>query len=81
MEVSFKLIGTMKFIALVDGKSEATREVEDGATIAEALRAIGIEHDKTSQFQFATVNSKKVGPEYVLSPGDEIKVFPRSFGG
>jgi molybdopterin converting factor small subunit len=81
MEINFKLIGTMKFIADVDGKGEVTREVEDGATIREALRVIGIEHDKTPQFQFAAVNGKKVDPDYVLSPNDEVKVFPRSFGG
>jgi molybdopterin converting factor small subunit len=81
MEIKYKLIGTMKFIADAGGKSEVAREVADGAPIGEALRAISIEHDKTPQFQFATVNGKKTGADHVLSPGDEVKVFPRSFGG
>jgi molybdopterin converting factor small subunit len=81
MEINFKLIGTMKFIADVGGKSEAAREVVDGGTVEDALRAIGMNDDNASKFRFTTVNGKKVEPEYVLSPGDEIKVFPRSFGG
>ncbi|MDR1495949.1 MAG: MoaD/ThiS family protein [Clostridiales Family XIII bacterium] len=81
MEVNFKLIGTMKFIATVDGKSEVTREIPDGGTVEDALRAIGIDRQKTAQFQFAAVNGKKVELDYVLQPGDTVKVFPRSFGG
>jgi molybdopterin converting factor small subunit len=81
MEIKFKLIGTMKFIADVGGKSEAAREIADGGTVEDALRAIGMNDENGSKFKFTTVNGKKVGQDYALSPGDEIKVFPRSFGG
>ncbi|MDR1028576.1 MAG: hypothetical protein LBL63_04075 [Clostridiales Family XIII bacterium] len=79
MEIKFKFIGMMK--ALVEGKSELTLDLTEHCTVADALLTLGIDYKTTKQFNFAVVNGKKEDPQYVLQPTDDVKIFPRSFGG
>jgi molybdopterin converting factor small subunit len=79
MEIKFKFIGPLKFE--VGGKSLLTCDVPDGSTVEKALLELGIDCKNTASFNFAVVNGEKVEPDYTLSPDDEVKVFPRSFGG
>jgi molybdopterin converting factor small subunit len=79
MEIKFKFIGPLKF--KVGGRSLLTRDVSEGSTVEDALRELGIDCKNEASFNFAVVNGEKVEPEHVLNPEDEVKVFPRSFGG
>jgi molybdopterin converting factor small subunit len=79
MEIKFKFIGPLKFE--VGGKSLLTRDIPEGSTVEEALLELGIDCKNTASFNFAVVNGEKVEPAHILKPEDEVKVFPRSFGG
>jgi sulfur carrier protein ThiS len=79
MEIKFKFIGPLKFE--VGGKSLLTHDVPEGSTVEGALKTLGIDCANTASFNFAVVNGEKVEPDHVLNPEDEVKVFPRSFGG
>ncbi|MDR1292553.1 MAG: MoaD/ThiS family protein [Clostridiales Family XIII bacterium] len=79
MEIKFKFIGPLKFE--VGGRSIFSRDVPEGSTVEDALRVAGMDCKNTASFNFAVVNGEKVEPDHVLSPDDEVKVFPRSFGG
>jgi molybdopterin converting factor small subunit len=77
MDIKFKFIGTMRL--QVGGKSELVLDVPENSTMEEALSTLGV--NDTAIFKFTVVNDEKVSLDYVLQPGDEVKVFPRSFGG
>jgi sulfur carrier protein ThiS len=65
----------------VGGKSELTLDVPEGCTVEEALQTLGMDCKNTASFNFAAVNGEKVEPEHVLRQEDNVKIFPRSFGG
>jgi molybdopterin converting factor small subunit len=80
MEVYFKFIGNMRLKA--GGKSEHTVALPEGCTLGEAFRTFDIDYENSSALNFAVVNGKKTEDAgYVLKDGDEVKAFPRSFGG
>jgi hypothetical protein len=80
MKITFVFIGGMKF-AVGGGKNQLVLDVPENATVADALKQVGVDCAEKTLFSFATVSGAKVDPAYVLKPGDTMKLFPRSFGG
>ncbi|AEH24375.1 MoaD/ThiS family protein [Pyrococcus yayanosii] len=52
-------------------------EVEEGTTIGELLRKLGI----SAEEHHILVNEKKVSEDHVLKEGDIVKLLPVVFGG
>lgn len=56
-----------------------TVELEEGATVASLLDALGLDQDP--QHLMILVNRRQVDLDHVLSDGDEVHLFPPLSGG
>ena len=77
------MIVRIKFFAglrefLPAGESPHTAEFEDGATVADVFRALGVPPEKP---RIILVNGRHAGPDQVLADGDLLAVFPPVAGG
>lgn len=79
MQIKILLRGSLtKFF---DGEKERLAEVPDNCTCDEALRTVGINYLEIPRFGFVAVNSRRVMIDSRLSPGDELKAYPKISGG
>lgn len=79
MEITIELFATLtRYLPTGTRGKSATLTVEDGATVAQVLKGLGIPED----MPFTTlVNGRHGEPDQVLKPGDRLSAFPPLAGG
>lgn len=79
MKITISLRGNLtKYFG---GEKERLVEVSENCTAEEALKSVGIDWTKITNFGFVAVNSQRVMIYDRLKDGDELKAYPRIFGG
>lgn len=80
MEITLRLYGALGRYRPADAPAMGAfpMRVEEGATVADLVERLGI---PPSWVRGAFVNDQQVGLSGVLSPGDQVNLFPPAGGG
>ena len=79
MQVQVKLYGTLgKWVAGYDHRTGLAVDVDEGATVADLMRRIGVPLKKVGM---VTLDGRLAGKETLLQPGMQVRVFHPIFGG
>jgi molybdopterin converting factor small subunit len=79
IKISFFFVGALR--KLNGWKNSRPAEFDEGISLNQAIEELDIK-DLTKVLSFKTVNGKKfTSDDVTLNDGDNVKLFPRSFGG
>ncbi len=79
MQVEVRLFATLRrYLPSLKAGEGYTLNLPEGATVADALAALGVPVDDSQQ---AFVDGQAVGWDHVLKEGDSVRVFPPMAGG
>jgi sulfur carrier protein ThiS len=79
MQVQVKLYGTLgKRVPGYDHRTGLAVDVDEGATVADLMRRIGVPLKKVGM---VTLDGRLAGKETLLQPGMQVRVFHPIFGG
>jgi hypothetical protein len=81
LKLKIKILLRGSLVKFFNGEKERTADVPDGCSAEEALRTVGIDWKEIKNFGFVAVNSKRVMIYDKLNEGDELKAYPKIYGG
>jgi molybdopterin converting factor small subunit len=79
LKVNARLHATLRRATPDGPQNRVTVELEEGATVASLLSFLEI--DMAPAYLLVIINKRRVEPDYLLSDGDEIDLFPPISGG